>query len=179
MTTKHQFSKLDFYVPTWNLKYLFLGTFNPDYSEEVRYYYGRTRNQFWKLLSSVFHEDFDPNKPDFFDLLVKHEIGCIDMIHSVTSDSNITGNADSILFKKKATRKYNTQKINDLIKRNSNLKIYSTWGNGPKLNEWCKELKKIDKEFISLKSPSMAARVPAGTNKFNYMLENWSNEIKI
>jgi hypothetical protein len=51
ITIYHQLCKEEFYIPNWEIKYLFLGTFNPDGGQKVNYYYGRNSNQTWKILS--------------------------------------------------------------------------------------------------------------------------------
>jgi hypothetical protein len=40
----HQFYYADFFIPTWDIKYLFLGTFNPSEGEKVTYFYSRNYN---------------------------------------------------------------------------------------------------------------------------------------
>jgi len=40
------------------------------------------------------------------------------------------------------------------------------------------EVKKIE-NLINLKSPSMAARVPKGFHKFDFMLNDWREKINI
>ena len=63
----HHFIDKNFYFPNWEVKHLFIGTFNPSGGETVPYYYGRKRNRFWKLLSEVFEIELDPNSESFFD----------------------------------------------------------------------------------------------------------------
>ena len=70
---------------------------------------------------------------------------------------------------------YNTNIINQLSKSNPNLKIFTTWGKGPNLKEWRLEVNKINVNS-NLLSPSMAARVPKGVNKFQYVLNNWKEK---
>ena len=53
MITNHQFKKKEFYLPNWEVEYLFIGTFNPSGGEKVPYYYGRKKNRFWELLPAV------------------------------------------------------------------------------------------------------------------------------
>ena len=64
-----------------------------------------------------------------------------------------------------------------LLNKNQGVKIYSTWGVGANLKEWKKEVAKID--FVKLVSPSMAARVPKGTKKFEFMLSDWTEKITL
>mgnify|MGYP006439316571 FL=1 len=181
-TINHQLKETDFYIPNWDVEHLFVGTFNPEGGEKVNYYYGRPKNQTWKLISKIFSDKFDPNSKDFFELLKKHKIGCIDMIDKViASDEKIDkiigkGYSDSKIINKSVKRVYNTDEIVKKIHSNQGLKIYSTWGKGSNLKEWKNETEKLD-EIIPLVSPSMAAKVPKGAKKFEYMLSDWESKI--
>jgi hypothetical protein len=177
----HQLSTNKYFIPTWKIKYLLVGTFNPIGGEQVNYYYGRKTNMTWKLVSSIFGEEINPNNSNFIGLLKKHKIGCIDLISSVTCDEvkipQIIGNgySDSKIINKKVQREYNTSIINQLSKSNPNLKIFTTWGKGSNLKEWRLEVSKIN-IYSNLLSPSMAARVPKGVNKFEYVLNDWKEK---
>jgi G:T/U-mismatch repair DNA glycosylase len=179
----HQLSNQDFYVPNWELEHLFLGTFNPSGGQKVNYYYGRPRNKTWDLLSKIFNDSFDlTNIPCFLDKLVNHKIACMDMIHKVEfpidKKDKILGKGykDSEIINKTVVRTYNTAKITEIIKKNPGIKVYSTWGKGPTLKNWKNEIKTI-LGIIPLVSPSMAARVPKGEKKFDYMLRDWKRKI--
>lgn len=182
VTINHQFQNQNFYFPEWKVKYLFIGTFNPEGGQAVKYYYGRERNQTWKLLSKIFCVEFDPKSENFFQLLYKYKIACIDMIDCIQCTSNHIENikgkgySDSAIINGKVSRKYNTEKILEIIENNKGINVFSTWGKGPKLKEWRIEIEKLG-EINSLVSPSMAARVPKGTKKFNYMLSDWKNSL--
>ncbi len=181
---KHQLQSREFYIPNWEIEHLFIGTFNPEGGEKVNYYYGRKKNQTWKLISRVFNDDFNPDASNFFNLLEKHKIGCVDMIDEiVAADDKIEriigkGYKDNEIINTSVKRLYNTQKIIDIVQKNKNVKLYSTWGNGSKLKEWIKETKRVE-NIIPLVSPSLAARVPKGAAKFDYMLNDWSKKIKL
>lgn len=180
-TIKHQLLINQNYIPSWDINYLLVGTFNPNGGEQVNYYYGRKTNMTWKLISTIFGEDINPNNSNFFNLLKKHKIGCVDLISSVVCDetmiSNIIGNgySDSKIINKKVERKYNTAIISQLSKSNPNLKVFTTWGKGSNLKEWRLEVSKIN-IYSNLLSPSMAARVPKGVNKFEYVLNDWKEK---
>ena len=75
-------------------------------------------------------------------------------------------------------RSYNTEAIKEIIKKNKNIKVYTTWGNGSKLKEWRDETEKLG-GLIKLKSPSLAAAVPKGSIKFDYMLDDWREKITL
>jgi hypothetical protein len=178
MIIRHQLSTNSNYFPNWEVKFLILGTFNPEGGAPVNYYYARTKNQTWSLLSNIFGVNFNPSSPDFFILLKQHGIACVDMIEKViVVDNYVTrvigqGYSDSAIINNSVIRKYNTQEIQKIIENNPNLKVLSTWGKGSNLRDWKNEISKIP-NIIPLVSPSLAARVPCGVNKLDYMLENW------
>ena len=80
---KHQFYKNDFFIPSWDIKFLFLGTFNPKDGEKVNYFYSRKTNLLWPTLSKIFQDEFNPNNLDFFEKLKSHKIACMDLISSI------------------------------------------------------------------------------------------------
>jgi G:T/U-mismatch repair DNA glycosylase len=174
----HQLSNQAIYTPDWDVKFLILGTFNPEGGDKVSYYYGRHKNQTWKLLSEIFCDELHPNSSDFFDKIRKHKIACMDMIHEVNVPLDKTdvltgsGYMDSDIINKSVIRNYRTEDILDVIKNNPQVNVFSTWGKGSSLVEWRLEVAKI-KNIIPLVSPSMAARVPMGANKFDFMLCDW------
>ncbi len=180
---EHQFKNEIFYFPTWKVEHLFIGTFNPHGGEKVNYYYGRKSNQTWKLISQIFCSDFDPNSDNFFTLLEKNKIACVDMIdllHAPESQINRIigkGYKDSEIINGAVQRQYNTSKRQKVIQENHGINVYSTWGKGSNLSEWKKEVHKLG-IIKSLVSPSLAARVPKGENKFDYMLNDWKLKIK-
>jgi hypothetical protein len=181
-TIHHQFREADFYIPTWEVQHLILGTFNPEGGEAVPYCYGRSKNQLWPLLSQIFGETFDPNDAKFFDLLRKHKIACMDVIHSVTADEKhldtITGKGykDAAIINGKVSRTYNTTAILNTIANNPGVNLYATWGKGSNLKTWRDEVNQLG-SVIPLVSPSMAAKVPVGALKFDYMLSDWRSKI--
>jgi hypothetical protein len=184
MTIHHQLLDKPFFIPNWKVRHLFIGTFNPQGGEEVRYFYGRPKNQTWKLLSEIFSITFDPNSDDFFELIQKHHIACMDMIRTVVAPKadviNILGRGynDSKIINNRVLRVYNTSQIRSVIINYPGIKVYSTWGKGQPLNEWTEEVSKIPNR-IQLVSPSMVARVPAGVEKFDYILRDWKSKINI
>ncbi len=67
---QHQLITNQHYIPTWKINYLLVGTFNPNGGEQVNYYYGRKTNMTWKLVSSIFGEEINPNNPNLFNFLL-------------------------------------------------------------------------------------------------------------
>jgi hypothetical protein len=88
------------------------------------------------------------------------------------------GYSDSKIINNKVTRVYNTETIINIISENPGIKVYSTWGKGSNLTEWETETRKI-KNLINLVSPSMAAKVPKGSEKYKYMLSDWQSKITV
>lgn len=188
MKVNHQFLNEVFFIPDWDVEYLFLGTFNPEGGEKVNYFYGRESNFTWKILSEIFENDFNPydvnNFNKFIEQLKYRKIACMDIIRCVEFDEETydemrikgKGYKDSNIINNKVKREYNTSEIISIIERNKNVKVFTTWGNGSNLREWKNELIKL-KDFTCLKSPSKAARVPKGLSKFNYVLEDWKSKI--
>lgn len=187
MKIQHQLLDLNIFTPEWNVKHLFLGTFNPKGGDSVNYFYGRSRNQTWPTLSKIFKTELNPNNPDFFEKIKTLQIACMDMISSVEASehllSQILGNgySDSKIINGYTKREYNTNNIINIIKKNNGVNVYSTWGAGANLKEWKSEIMKINqvKQITPLASPSLVARVPLGTNKIDYIFQNWENSIKL
>lgn len=183
MTTNkffHQFINRNYYVPDWPLCHLFLGTFNPSYGRQVKYYYGRCENRTWDLLSDVFGIELYPTSDEFLDRLKTLGIGCMDVIHSVeftAAEGPPEGYRDADIINCRVTREYNTKEIIKVIGRNPGVQVYSTWGKGPKLLEWKKEIEVLE-NLVPLVSPSMLAKVSKGTKKFEYMLKDWREKVR-
>lgn len=181
----HQLAGNDYYVPHWPIKYLFLGTFNPEGGDKVNYYYGREKNQFWPILRELTGLELDLNNPlKFLKEIQVYGIGCMDMIHSLnvpeTEIQYVTGKgfSDAKIINGSVNRDYNTARINQLIKENKGIQVFSTWGQGSNLKEWRNEVEKIQ-GIIPLVSPSVAARVPKGTKKFEFMVDDWRSKFDL
>jgi G:T/U-mismatch repair DNA glycosylase len=188
MKRQHNLKNTDIYIPNWDIEYLFIGTFNPENHIKVPYYYGREKNQTWKILSEIFrsklnsNEKLDPNEEIFLTTIKRLKIACIDMIDSIEFDENLVnredidgnGYSDKAIINKKIKRNYNIVLINQLIKKNKNIKVFSTWGKGPKLKNWTQEVAKIETQIINLCSPSLADRIPK-----EQKLQDWKNKITI
>lgn len=188
MIVEHQFLNEAFFCPNWKIKHLFLGTFNPNGGENIGYFYGRSANYTWRVLSEIFQVNFrnllEHDFEGFIKALQKHQIACMDMIRQVEFDenniniNNIIGNGykDSKIINNNVIRHYNTENIQQIIINNPDLNVYTTWGNGSPLLNWVNEINLIQNK-INLVSPSRAARVPKGLSKFNYILNDWNNKI--
>lgn len=190
MKILHQFLQEEYYIPTWKIKFLFIGTFNPICGEKVDYYYRRPSNGFWKILEKY-------NTNDKFDFSTFHgirkfmtetEFGCIDIINSVTfpdSDKNEIcgiGYTDRNLFRvKNYNREYNINGLKGLIEKNDISHIFSTWGKRDKPNEFRVIVQEINRicankniVFKNLSSPS--GRLYRGNQK-NIINNNWYDNL--
>ncbi|MDQ8006543.1 MAG: hypothetical protein REI64_17200 [Pedobacter sp.] len=185
MIVNHQLLDRDFFIPSWKVKHLFLGTFNPYGGKSVAYFYGREKNFTWNILSKIFTSHFNRNNiNELLPLLKQNKIACMDMIRSVNALEEFVpgiigeGYRDSKIINRKINRNYNTLFINEVIRKNPGIKVYSTWGKGSTLKSWIEEVSSVESNVISLASPSPAARVPKGTEKYNYVLNNWQTKIQ-
>lgn len=185
----HQLIEINIKIPDWQIEHLFIGTFNPFGGHPVNYYYGRESNYFWKIISKIFDDNFDPftcsRINEFYNKLKHYKIACIDIINSIEFNAEgidvnyITGRgySDSKIINNSIKRYYNTKLINDIILNNPSINFYSTWGKGSKLANWIKEIDKLPDGRIELCSPSRVAKVPKGNKKFEYILYNYSQNI--
>lgn len=175
----HQFKREMFYLPKWEVEYLFIGTFNPYRGERVPYYYGRKRNRFWNLLSEVFRTELDPYDDSFFENLDRLKIGCVDIIDSISFPEEFEdrvsgkGYSDNVLFLSNVKKVYNTENILDIISKNKLQKVFFTNSGGYLRKEQKLELEKIQSvcEVIYLCSPS-----PVNPNRDN-CLDDYKQKI--
>lgn len=172
-------------LPNHEVKYLFLGTFNPEGGSQVSVHYGREKNQTWKILSRIFEVQFDPLSAEMKVNMRKLGIYCVDLIQAVEVPIDLKpkiigqGYNDSILFKQSIKRSYiDVVALNAFLELHPNICVFSTWGRGPQNMEWQKLVRMINANIVSLVSPSMAARVPKGVTKFEYMLSDWRRKIR-
>lgn len=184
MIIRHQLINKPFFLPKWPVKHLFLGTFNPSGGASVPFFYGRTKNKTWKLLSEIFNTNLDPKSCNFINNLQTLQIACMDILTEIEIPSElrpkvVKGYKDAILFHSYVRRTYNIDQINDVIEKNSGVTVYSTWGQGSSMNiETWDKIYSIKASIVPLVSPSMAAKVPEGETKFGYMLADWQKKVK-
>ncbi|MDC0956594.1 hypothetical protein OAS44_01840 [Flavobacteriaceae bacterium] len=135
----HKFLNSDFFLPTWDIETLVLGTFNPSCGEETDYFYGRCQNNFWRTIEEINgtkYRWYQNNLERKMQVMKDNKFGCTDIIKSIelkdeSYKNEICGKgySDQNLFtKKKFTLVYNFDKIKSFIKKNNVLKIINTWG---------------------------------------------------
>lgn len=184
LITNHQFKNEHFYFPHHKINFLFIGTFNPEFGEKVPYYYGRKTNYFWRIMSIIFQNKINPYDENFFNLLTKYKIGCIDIVDSVSYENkfhnliNGEGYLDDVLFKKKNNIKkiYNTDTIVDLINKNQLRQVYLTNLGGVFKKEQKDELKLIETHcsLVYLSSPS---QYNVHRNGLEKVVDNWKKNL--
>jgi hypothetical protein len=91
MPCEHRFIN-DLY-PEGQLKYLFVGTFNPSWdrpqNDNANWFYGRQYNDFWFILPQVFgqqslmHRDFRTNRQFLMNWCNQNNIGLTDLIANI------------------------------------------------------------------------------------------------
>jgi hypothetical protein len=192
MESNHQFLNTVKFFPQWIVRFLFLGTFNPEGGALLDYYYRRPANGFWRILKAYF----DPS--DMYPIHTYEElvafmqtfgIGCVDIIRSVEFPDEYApqifgqGYSDATLFTVNGfTRTYNFEEIQNYI-TNQPVKpfVCSTWGNrlGPSeflharngFQQYC-NVNNI--EFTPLSSPSGRVYRGAMVQEIN---DNWHNSL--
>jgi len=75
-----------------NSKILILGTF-PSIKSFENFYYGHPKNQFWKILASVYEENIPLTKEEKIDFILRHNLALWDIIKTCkrknSSDKNL------------------------------------------------------------------------------------------
>lgn len=123
---QHQFLNQDWFIPNWECHTLIIGSFNPECGEQVDFFYGRTRNKFWRSVAMLLN--LQPNH--FFQgnaeerLAIKIRClqslgwGCVDFIRKIDVQEHFVpsvcgqGYTDSNLFNVgNVIRTYNTEQI--------------------------------------------------------------------
>ena len=192
MIINHQFLNTERFIPQWPVKFLFLGTFNPQGGAVLDYYYRRPLNGFWKILKLYFdpYNTFPINTYEGLVTFMKtFGIGCIDIINTVECPDhfaeNIVGKgySDTALFKvNELTRHYNFENIQDFIS-NQSIKpfVFSTWGQRENPVEFFESKNTFlnycnlnNIQFTPLSSPS--GRMYRGKN-IPLIVENWHDAL--
>ena len=136
---EHKFLRKEFFFPTWEIKTLVLGTFNPECGEPTDYFYGRSINNFWRSIErlenlSRFH--FQDKLDLKLTYMQEHKFGCTDIIKSLTLTHDMyrndicgSGYLDSKLFTHKRCKlDYQINEIKKYLTENHVKKVINTWG---------------------------------------------------
>lgn len=96
MPCNHKFiNDLQLDYVDWNVKTLFIGTFNPGWircpNNYANWFYGRTnRNEFWKILPIIYHQEplLNGNRNIWIEFCRQNEIAITDIIESIDAEEN-------------------------------------------------------------------------------------------
>jgi hypothetical protein len=190
MIINHQFLNNEFFLPNWKIETLVLGTFNPKCGEITDYFYGRSRNRFWRGMENItgnenyyFQNNFERKKQ----FMEKHKFGCTDIIKSVVINQNymhrICGNgySDSSLFTlREVTATYHFSEIKEYLITKGVKKVINTWGSRSNPNIFLHQINDLENfcqqhgiDFIrNCPSPSPRAR-----NNFDTLLNFYRRHI--
>lgn len=172
---EHQFLHSDFFLPTWKIKTLVLGTFNPNCGEKTDYFYGRCFNNFWRVIEEINNLDhrwFQNSYKRKLKFMKENEFGCTDIIKSLLLTDEIyrkevcgSGYSDSIIFtKKKCKLNYHLDEIKFFIQNNNVEKIIHTWGKRNNPSNF-KNLKNDFKAYCSKKSIELIDNCPSPSGR--------------
>lgn len=129
MPCRHRF--YDSLIPDWEIEYLFVGTFNPEWNynnaQQADYFYGRSRNNFWCILPRVFGgESLKRVELNIkLEYIIKKKIGITDLVINIQNASRASiddrnkltkGFSDIVL--NQYDLEFNTSNILKLIEKN-------------------------------------------------------------
>lgn len=173
---EHKFLHSQFLFPTWEIHTLVLGTFNPKCGEITDYYYGRSKNNFWRTLEELHNFEnmwFQDRLDRKMDFMTNHKFGCTDIIGSIlkfesTDENEICGSgySDQVLFTaKKCSINYQFDDIKHYLSTNNVKRIINTWGkrNTPRL--FREQLFKF-KEFCISNNIEYVENCPSPSGRF-------------
>lgn len=140
-------------------KILILGSFPSVKSREQEFFYGHSKNRFWKVVSAVFCDVEPITVSEKKDFLHKHKIALWDVIQSCT----ITGSADSSI---------KDVVPNDLSVILSNSAVSKIFINGKTAYKY---YKKYIEDLIDIKAICLPSTSPANAGvNLTKLIEQWS-----
>ncbi|MBS3993008.1 MAG: hypothetical protein KGZ87_04750 [Bacteroidetes bacterium] len=194
MPCNHRF--LNDLYPQYKLRYLFVGTFNPEWNNpngnNANWFYGRRTNSFWRILPETFgHNNMNTaqnrQNPEIWkNYCIKNGIGLTDIIEKII-DANIDDNQNEIYsFLDNQLEEFQQIQLTDILKlikenKDSLKRVYFTRychtlsRDGVLLNRWnqirdlCDELNIHNSCLVT---PSNGYRMPV-----NEKIELWLNTI--
>ncbi|HEX9826540.1 MAG TPA: hypothetical protein VGA80_08060 [Flavobacteriaceae bacterium] len=136
---EHQFLNEDYFLPNWKIETLVLGTFNPNCGERTDYFYGRCRNNFWRIIENLCRIEYMSLQNNFqgkMYIMKIHKFGCTDVIESIKRQSTVdqiefcgSGYSDQALFNQtKCKITYSFQEIKEYLIKNNVKTVINTWG---------------------------------------------------
>lgn len=140
-------------------KVLLLGTMPGAMSLAVNEYYGHPRNNFWKLLATIFNEKFPATYQEKKEMLLRNEIAVWDVLQACERQ----GSLDSAILKE-VPNDFTTFLI-----EHPNIKLIAF--NGQKAAAFFKKYVDVDLEYKLITLPSTS---PANAGKnFEQKLAEW------
>ena len=146
-----------------NSEILILGSIPSIISRENNFYYGNDKNRFWKLISTIFNEEYPVSNEDKKNIALKNNLALFDVVKSCS----IKNSSDSSI---------SNVKINDINSIINNSNIKKIIFNGNKAYElYLKYENNKFKNIVCLPSTS-----PANAKySFDMLLEIWKRELLI
>lgn len=143
---------------------LVLGTMPGVQSLSMNQYYAHPRNHFWKLLHTIFGEDFSTDYNLKKEMLQRNNIAVWDVLQACERQ----GSLDSAIIKEVPND------FTGFLQEHSNIKLIVF--NGQKAAAFFKKHVRLTKEYTFITLPSTS---PANTGKsFELKLKEWENAIK-
>lgn len=142
---------------------LILGSIPSIISRENNFYYGNDKNRFWKLISTVFNEEYPVSNEEKKSIILKNNLALFDVVKSCS----IKNSSDSSI---------SNVKINDISSIINNSNIKKIIFNGNKAYElYLKYESNKFQNIVCLPSTS-----PANAKySFNKLFEIWKKELVI
>lgn len=146
-----------------NSEILILGSIPSIISRENNFYYGNDKNRFWKLISTVFNEEYPVSNEEKKSIILKNNLALFDVVKSCS----IKNSSDSSI---------SNVKINDISSIINNSSIKKIIFNGNKAYElYLKYESNKFQNIVCLPSTS-----PANAKySFNKLFEIWKKELVI
>lgn len=146
-----------------NSEILILGSIPSIISRENNFYYGNDKNRFWKLISTVFNEEYPVSNEEKESIILKNNLALFDVVKSCS----IKNSSDSSI---------SNVKINDISSIINNSSIKKIIFNGNKAYElYLKYESNKFQNIVCLPSTS-----PANAKySFNKLFEIWKKELVI
>ena len=196
MTCKHKFHKdLQLQYVNWEVKTLFIGTFNPEWNEcknnYSKWFYGRTqRNDFWCILPKIYKQNslLNGNRESWIAFCKKNRIAITDILTSIDADVNNSIHRETICkFKDEDLLNFNVELNN----------IASLLNEFPTINQICvtrqtlptfwlncfsDTIKFVEEnphrqiQMIYLRSPSRVARKGVVGNFCDFVANQWISQ---
>lgn len=146
-----------------NSKILILGSIPSIISRENNFYYGNDKNRFWKLISTIYNEEYPVSKEEKENIILKNNLALFDVVKSCS----IKNSSDSSI---------SNVKINDINSIINNSNIQKIIFNGNKAYElYLKYESNKFQNIVCLPSTS-----PANARySFDMLFEIWKKELLI